>query len=219
MNVRALLITGAVTAGLALAGCTNNPSRKATALTVGKQILQPGGKKDTSETYVQRVSREAATALENTDLPVGTVLLPARDTGAVLVRIETNGPYGTWGTGDRSSITMRDGMITATRGLGDDLMSSDIDGVLSLVAQRSEGTAERVQRFLDGENKIYEVRTRCRISVQGSATRGPTMVREACRGDDVAFENRYAVNAAGQIVESKQWINARNGHAVVKRLR
>ena len=55
-------------------------------------------------------------------------------------------------------------MISATRGLGFDLMSTDVDGVLDLVTSRSEGTVQYVQRYLDGDIQTQERESTCEVT-------------------------------------------------------
>ena len=148
---------------------------------------------------------------------------------AVLRVIETNGPYSTWaawGTSERRSISTRGGVITSTRGLGSDLMSSSIDGLLGMVSRREDGVQRQVLRHLDGENKIEETPADCDVTPKssenyaaGSLRLPVTRVDVYCKAEDAAFSNSYLVSPGGRIVESRTWLGEGLGYFTLSHLR
>ena len=143
--------------------------------------------------------------------PILIVQIPSRDAVAVLTRVGTNNGVDTFLTPDGVSISLRDGMVVATRGLGFDLMTADIAEPLMAV-KGSGDTAVRVHRYLDGENQIVAKSFGCAYSV--TAVR---QVTETCTSSSDNFENIFVMNANGNIASSRQWISPQIGAVLIER--
>ena len=223
------------TAGAALfsivmlaAGCSSEPGER-----IGLTLLTSLVNREPAAVSLpaDQVAEVVPTVLAATDEPL--LLARFRKTGnnVFLRRIASNGPHDTWadaGTTERRTITTRDGMLTATRGLSQDLMSSDIEETRTLVEARVEGPATRVQRYLDGENQIMEVALRCYVkrgdSVRvriGEIDRPAVKMVETCQDDMRNWKptNSYSVDASGRILKSVQWMNDVFGPVTLQRLR
>jgi hypothetical protein len=74
--------------------------------------------------------------------PLMVAVLDVNKTTAVLTTIGQNGPYITWTTADNQSLIFKRGVLTGTRGLGYDLMSSDADAAINLITARRPGTVQ-----------------------------------------------------------------------------
>jgi hypothetical protein len=165
-------------------------------------------------------------ALANNPRPHAFVQLEKRGAQSVIVQIAENGPYKTFATADRKSMTLRNGMVTATRGLGGDLMSSDEDALLTLVRAKSTGTAPYVMRYLDGENITQALSLQCTTEPTDPApvqlgeidTVGQIVIAR-CVGDRTRFSNVFIVDDAGRILSARQWLGPFIGFAAVQMLR
>lgn len=185
-----------------IAGCSNAPDNQVTAGTVAKSILK--GRKPAPAPSAQQIAADVTAALAATDAPLILLAIPERRAVTVMQKLEQNQGYETYGTGDRRSITLKGGILSGTRGLGNDIMSSDSDAIRALISSRKAGTAQRVNRYLDGEDlTISQVRT-CTVSVTGSDTL-TTHLSETCTGDGKDFTNTYKVKADGKVTQSRQW--------------
>jgi hypothetical protein len=217
---------------LALAACGNAPGRDVTASTIAKGILaQVTGSSEVSAPDANTVAQQAAAALASSSGQVIVVSIPDRNAVAVMQEIERNGAYVTFGTADRRSITLKYGILTATRGLGNDLMSAEIEAVTRLIQGRREGAAARVNRYLDGENQTVALDPWCQTKLAGSSqvnlgevASSTTRVLESCIADteefpDATFQNSYQVTPSGRIVESRQWVSPFNGYISIQSLR
>jgi len=209
---------------IALAGCGNAPDRQVTLADLVTAV--GGGRAPQGGADARDAATEAARALAAGDAPVILLSLPDFGIATALRRIETNGPYATFGSADRRSVTFRTGMLSATRGLGHDLMSADLAGSLALVQARRAGTARRVHRYLDGDNQVTSVEFSCRVTpgaagrVTGGEIDAPTrVVEEVCTSPGATFRNTYQVDGSGRILKSRQFIGTRNGSMVVQVLR
>ncbi len=185
-----------------VAGCSNAPDNQVTAGTIGKSIFK--GRKAAPARSAQQIAADVAKALAATDAPLILLAIPERQAVTVMQELEQNGGYDTYGTADRRSVTLRGGLISGTRGLGNDIMSSDIDAVRALVSARRAGTAQRVMRYLDGEDLTIAKISTCNVRVTDADAR-ITHVSETCHGSGSDFTNTYQVTSDGRIVQSRQW--------------
>ena len=221
------ILSGLAAGALALlAGCSGGDGNNDTAgLTVLKGALTP--KQEAQSPNAAQVAAAMQQSLQATDEPLAFVVLPKRQAITIMPRIETNGAYVTHGTSDRRSLTLKHGMLTATRGFGEDLMSSEVDASLALVRGRKAGTVQRMQRYLDGENRTIVLETTCQIMPGGTVRyqagemdRPAVKVQEACQAQATRFTNSYQVDAAtGRILQAQQWVSPMNGSAIIQQLR
>lgn len=225
--MKRLTLTAVILAGLGLSACTNERP-DVTAFGMAKSLVAPKTVPVVEDPA--QVAAAVSDALTRLDGPLALATFEKTKNNVVLRQIAVNGPYRTWtswGTAeDRRSVTTRNGIITATRGLRSDLMSSDISQTLALVSARRSGSATRVQRYLDGENHIYAVTAQCTIT-QGGQTRVQvgqidrmaTEMTESCQQGGRTFRNIYRVDAGGRVLQSVQWLNDFYGVTVVQQLR
>ncbi len=163
--------------------------------------------------------------LSTSDAPLLLIEAPRLASTATLRITGRNGPYTTWTTGDARSFTFRGGVLSATRGLGDDLSSADNTAAAARVAARNAGDAPRTQYYLDAENQIYAVRFNCTFQNAGRETieiverLHPTVrLRETCRNEGLAIQNDYWVGSDGMVWKSRQWVGPAIGYIVTERL-
>ncbi|MDO6586424.1 YjbF family lipoprotein [Salipiger sp. 1_MG-2023] len=204
-----------------LAACSNDPEYKS-PIDVTSSLLFKGKSAPSQITPQQIVA-----TLSTTPLPVIFLSLPDRETQALLLRIEQNGPYATYANKARQSVVLRDGMITGTRGLSGDLMSTDQGPLLDLVRARQTGTASYIQRWLTPEDVTRVVTYSCGVEPDkpvdvalGLVKAQATEVIAACESPDgPAFVDYYVVDGSGEILASRQWLGPNIGYAVLHRLR
>lgn len=210
-----------------IAGCTNAPDRQVTAGTIGTSIKEAVlSRKAPEAPDAQQVAADIAKALAATDAPLILLTVPKRKQVTVMQELEENRGYDTYGTADRRSIVLRGGMLTGTRGLGHDVMSSDVAAVRALVSGRRAGAARRVMRYLDGEDLTVARVWQCEVRV-GDSSRATlaqrqadvTEVSETCTGDGPGFTNTYQVGDKGRILTSRQWHSPPVGYLSIRTLR
>ena len=212
-------------ASMVLAGCGNETDKG-----IGRKAVLgalTGGAKAPAAATPEQIAAAVQGTLATVDLPLALVMMQKSGTAGILVHIETNGTYETWGTSDRKTMVMKNGIVTATRGLGNDLMSSDTGQAGALVSARESGSGGRVLRFIDGENHTVELRAACQVRA-GAQSRftsaeivgvAVTAMEESCTVDGQTIRNSYLVDARGQALQSRQWLGDAIGYAVIQRLR
>ena len=141
----------------------------------------------------------------------------SEDVASVFAAASLNRGMQTWVSDEDKSLSLRNGVIIATRGLGNDVMATDISQVYPALV-RGSGRAVRTNDYLDGEDRIVRQQYTCEIATlrreliaifqRKHETR---VIRETCTGEDVSFRNLYWIDAAGLIWQSRQWISPRVG--------
>ena len=172
----------------------------------------------------------AQTAL-NSKIP-GTLLLATTvQTGdtTVLAEWAKNGDYTTFATPTRQSVTLRHGIVTATRGLGYDLMSAELGQTTHLIKARKSGAAGRIHTYLTVEGVERVIGLNCTIS-RGNDQNLPkptggavkvTVMQETCGSTSGAITSQsiYLVDGHGAIQASNQWVGPEYGNLNLQVLR
>lgn len=146
---------------------------------------------------------------------------------ALLTRVGTNAGTETWRGAEGWSVALNTrGVLRSTRGLGFDLMASNVDPTTMALAARQGGPTERLQVHLDGDLEEIRAIHRCNLRHDGRETvviagraMDLTRMTESCTTGDDAYENLYWVNGAGIAVQSIQWAGPELGHFRIARLR
>jgi len=136
--------------------------------------------------------------------PLMIAVLEKNNLASVLIKEQSNRNLVTYFTPDGISLTLKDGVLVGTRGLGFDLMSADVADVLPALS-RNGSEIVRIHRYLDGEDQIVIQSFICDV-------RGQREVVETCHGDGLKIENSYQTNGSGRIVSSRQWISPEQGY-------
>lgn len=219
-------------AALVLAGCGNTPDR-GQGLRSFQQALEtrqaraPASTGDASAVMAQDNQQLALRSMNAVKGPVMVALVADTQKMAVMGVLEQNGPYRTWRTASRQTLTFRQGVLTGTRGLGFDLMSSDADAAIALIRGRRAGEVTRVYRHIDGLNQEVPTSWQCRIAPEGADTVAlptgariaATKVKEVCRTEGQKVTNTYWVTGSGSIPQSIQWVSPEVGKLVLQTLR
>ena len=208
-----------------LAGCSNNPA--------------PLDLRGLARDALQNMSGQAPAAaplaapeavLAATEASV-IVMETARGDRLYLLGLRDNGPYRTYVTATRQTLTLRDGMITGTRGLGQDMMASDSAEVTALLRKGRPGQASRRLEVLDGDDRTRVIVLDCVIAKGGTgltplATPLPAgrPMTETCTGSQgdaagLRFTNHYLIDRAGRIILSRQWLPSLTGPVDLQILR
>lgn len=148
--------------------------------------------------------------------------LPDRGAQSGLTLVRRSGDVALWAAADGISVALERGVLTATRGLGGDLMSAELSEVQSAIrGQRSR--AVRVMRYLDGEDQEVLRSFICDYARRSEpadtlAGRFPAIrVDEDCAGLDTQFVNTYWING-GIMRKSRQWVGPFVGFLTMERL-
>ncbi|PRY23016.1 group 4 capsule polysaccharide lipoprotein GfcB/YjbF [Aliiruegeria haliotis] len=230
---RHVRIVAALTFVAVAAGCGNTPDKAKgwETLYEAYQDQQASRKSKGGSAGGEAAQKQAQSiqkAIASSKVPLKLAVLEETQRTAVLIRFAQNGPYTTWRTSSRQTVTTRNGIVTGTRGLGYDLMSSDLGTASSMITGRRSGQANRVYRHLSGENHEVPMLMRCSYSPSGSDTvqlptgrsYSATKMSERCENDDgLKIRNTYWVTSGGAIPQSIQWISPEVGKVALQTLK
>lgn len=179
-------------------------------LNAGKNLVSGLGKaeqparKITGDQYREAAAKQDVSTLKNDVLLVEVF---ERDAAVTMVPSNSYDVYRTWVGNDGITLTTKNGMIIETRGLGFDLMASDVDEPLARVlGSGSGGTATRVQTYLDGENQEFNRSFLCEYEPAGSGS-----IIETCLSTNLTVKNQYWISNQAGIWRAKQWVGDENG--------
>lgn len=206
------------------AGVTSGGASASGTLKAGLALVMPGsGSAPTAPPSPEALAQAALSSVKG---PVVLATFEASGATMVFGMVGENGAMRSYNSPDQRGIVLRNGLLAATRGFGEDLMSASTEGVAQLVTARRAGTAERVQRYLDGDGTERPVPMRCAVSVgqpvsqtlSGIAYSG-VQVAEHCEGSGAVVDNGYLVSAEGRVLVSRQWAGPSLGYMVFQSLR
>lgn len=181
----------------------------------GLSQFTSAGTTDRADT-VPMVAADFAARVE-AGAPLMIANLLERNALTTFVLVSERGDDRVWRTQDNVTLSTRDGLMTGTRALGDDLMSADVAESRALVLAQRPGLAVRVHRYMDGQNGIEIDSYVCEISRRGNQDLSfegvpirASVVAETCTNPGNDFENFYWLSG-GTIVQSLQWISPEVG--------
>lgn len=128
--------------------------------------------------------------------------IPARSAEALLILVAVNQGVETWQTGDDVSISMRNGVVVGTRGLGSDVIASDVSQTLAALAGRQAGPYAVTRSYLTADNQIERVTATCTMA--GADAQGLRV--ESCKSPQGDYLSTYRLDASGRVAASSQWI-------------
>lgn len=210
---------------LLLAACGNQPGHGTGLQAIRGAVLKKAAPSSAIPDATE-LKRTITEALANTDKRLAVAVVERHNTFTFLTEIARNGAYSTWGSPDRRTLSEQSGLVTASRGLGADLMSANVGESLALIQGRRAGSAIRSHIYLDGENQEVSLIFSCSFAPTGQQTISigeihvtTRTVEERCAGHGLSFQNNYRVSSTGRIVQSRQWIGPKIGHITIQKLR
>lgn len=218
-NIRTALM--ALTAAAALTACGSERSVKPleTAKTVIGLLTGPkAAPLDIRAAFTPEV-------LATVNQPLLAAEMPVRRANATLILAGENAGHRSWVAADGISLITKDGILTGTRGLGRDLMVSDVREVLPALRAGS-GTITREMSRMDDESHVTPTRYSCTVARGGpqqvdliSRQVATTLVTESCESAaGEVFVNRYWLDSSGRVRQSDQWAGPNYGNILMYQL-
>ena len=169
------------------------------------------------ETNKAREIKKTSLWLSKFNQPIILVSSLDKTNEATLVALGNNEEKLTWVSADGISVSYDNGVLIATRGYSQDLLSLKYKNPADLFSV-SEIEYDKVHRYLSGENTYYDIHFKCRGIKEFSK---PTQILEynlsldtfveKCEHSSYNYVNEYDLLAGTTIViRSKQWISPAN---------
>lgn len=156
-----------------------------------------------------------------------SMLLSEVDTfgGGTMIVSGQGGGVVTWRTADFVTLSYRDGLLVATRGLSHDLMSADVSGTQAALAGGSQQDYPRFASYLGSNDETVFRAFRCTLRNAGpDPVRSfdilfpATLFEETCYSTDLKVENRYWLAPGGGVRRSIQWIGPQLGYLMSEQI-
>ncbi|MBT0957801.1 YjbF family lipoprotein [Alphaproteobacteria bacterium KMM 3653] len=228
MTIKIRTITGILASALALASCGNEDNATAGYKEVYSALASVTKARKSAGTATGGAPANlVGNALSSIKGPVLIALTHGGKNTAAMGEFERNGSYQTFTTVDRQTLILKQGVLTGTRGLGEDLMSSEADASIALIRGRRSGTTTRTYRYLDGLGQERPLRLDCKIAPAGSepvtnpagGSISTTKVGEVCTAGGLKVTNIYWVGSDGFVWQSRQWVGPEFGDVALQHLR
>jgi len=207
--------------GLAgLAGCSSDGNRREHPVLLALDALK------------QRMDEHGAAPppaltrdmIEPIQVPLYLARLESRGAQGLLFPIGENGADVTWVTADHITVIIRDGVIRATRGLGEDLMSASTPDSAEIAA--AAGVTQREYYHIGPDEQTIRRKYTCDLHDLGAEDivllgqhYNAHHISESCHGAGQSFVNEYWFDAGGQMRKSVQWVSQTVGFLELQKLK
>lgn len=229
--MKARTIAALLALGLAVSACSSNSTGGSPLSQLAKNLagrVKPGQPKAAAGAGPSAAQLQAAVA--STDQPLLFIVLEGAQGAATMLKVGSNQGFDTYSSSPdlKQTLTLRDGVVSSSRGFGTDLLSSDVAGTVAALRTRGPSTYTRQVSYLGGDRQPIDIEVLCTTKVIGSETvpivTGPkhdtTKMEELCKTPTGAqFVNLFWVGADGMIWQSKQFIHPELGAVVIQVLR
>ena len=195
---------------LFLAACGNTPDSADTSLSLRALRAIPAALVARPAAPTAAELAQTRAALQASGQPAIQVHAPGLNYSAFMVPyFPTKGGALTWSSGTYETVTLRDGILVWTRGLGPDLMASQAPSLAQVRA--GQGSFHRIYEYLDGGDAVQSYDFDCDFAAKGpdsltilDFSYQAQLVVETCSRGDQRFENRYWFDSSGKIRQSEQ---------------
>ena len=165
------------------------------------------------------ISREQVEAAAPRALLLRTL---STDLTTLVEPIVTNDGTETWRALSGQTLALNQGILIATRGLGDDLLASEVDGVANAVRRGRGQTVRGYQHITSNSTVLTRILT-CEVSRAGSemitifGEETPSLrVTEQCEGAGLSISNTYNLSPrTGDILRSTQFVSDSFGYIII----
>jgi hypothetical protein len=134
------------------------------------------------------------------------------------------GEITVWRTDSNETVTVRGGVLIATRGLGGDLLSTEVQVSGSGLGPAAGG--ERIFHVVGENNRQISLAMACNVTDLGPTTieiierrHATRHLRESCQGNSGSITNEYWIDGGrGLIWQSRQWAGPYVGYLRLRRV-
>ena len=210
---------------LALASCSNTPELETgeikTLRLLKKAINQSNEKLD----FINAKTLITRDQIDKFNIPILFVELETGQNGT-LTLYPGKGIGQTWLGSDGATITLLDGILKASRGMGYDLMGSNFTDLSWASIKNDELSYSREMSYLTGNNNLDLITYSCKIQrvherekiniweVEFSVSR----FTEVCSNSEATLKNIYFLDDKGIVRKSKQFHSRMHGYVILERL-
>jgi hypothetical protein len=208
----------------ALLACGNSPELETGETKVLKIIRDKMDAPSGATAYIDARKLVSREILDGVGVPILFVEIDRGQNGT-LSQYPGEGVGQTWLGVDGSTVTLDNGLLKATRGMGDDLMGSEISHEINW-SDLKEVSYKRRMAFLRLDNKTPINEYTCTLTDMNrketinlfDADFSVKHVQETCRGLTGSFVNDYYIDTHGLVRNSRQYQSEKIGYMTIARL-
>jgi hypothetical protein len=198
-----------------LTSCSSDPNQSALV----KQTLNRSNAIEPDAEFI---------AARNSGAPTYVAGLQNKENAYTLFVRQTVNAKGeeTWISLDHLSLGMKDGVIIATRGFGNDMYAADVSETLhALKSGQANTITEHFITHFNSSSQVERLAFRCQVTHQSRVPvplseryiADTDLFSEACRNGQVNFHNLFWVEReTRKIVQSRQWISEETGELALR---
>ena len=209
---------------LALSACGNSPELETGETKVLKIIKDKMDAPSGATAYIDARKLVSREILDGVGVPILFVEIDRGQNGT-LSQYPGEGVGQTWLGVDGSTVTLDNGILKATRGMGDDLMGSEISLDINW-SDLDDVSYERRLAYLRLDNKTLINEYLCTLTDMNSmetinlfdADFSVKHVQETCLGAAGSFVNDYYIDTEGLVRNSRQYQGEKIGYMTIARL-
>ena len=162
-------------------------------------------------------------ALEGDGQAILLVVSPSLKYTNLMAPYGQNGNVQTWASTQYETLSLRAGMLVATRGFGADLMSSSGPDIAAIAS--GHGMTKRSYFYLDGGDHPRRFDYTCRLEPAGAEpvtvlgkVHSTRKVIENCTGSAAAFTNEYWFETGTNLRQSRQMMTPGLANLLLQRV-
>ena len=167
------------------------------------------------------LSREQVDAAK---IPILFVQLQSGQNGT-LTPYPGQGIGKTWLSADGATITLKDGVLIASRGMGDDVMGGKTS-MPSWSKIDDSNSFTRSSKYLSGNNQIYAKKFNCHVKKIANRRNinvwgvnfETKFFEEKCSSDEKNIINTYNIDSSGIVRRSRQYHSDTLGYIIIERI-
>ena len=210
---------------LALCGCTQNIKNETSSFSIVSEIS--GAWREAMSTPELVDTRKTVTPqiIESASIPLLFIEKESGQNGT-LALYPGSSIVETWLGADGATVSLNNGELVATRGLGNDLMGSIVPRATTL-KERLGNPYTKTMRFLTADDQNDDLILECTVRqfhkseeiVIFEKSHEVLKYFETCKTENYALENLFWQNAEGLTIMSKQFHSPSVGQLLIMRLK
>ena len=208
-----------------LSSCSNTPELETGEIKTLQLLKKAITQSNKSNIFIDSRSLLSRKQIDASNIPILFVELKSGQNGT-LTPYPGQGIGETWLGADGATITMEQGILKASRGMGDDLMGSSSSMLPWSKINNSKASYERKLNYLTGDNRIYSLSLNCTASKINKkevikiwdVEFRVNKYEEICFDTDVKIKNIYYVDSKDIVRKSLQYHSSAIGYITTERL-
>ena len=210
---------------LILVSCSNAPETETGEIRTLKLLKMAFDSSNTAKRFMDARNLISREQIDAANIPVLFAELASGQNGT-LTLYPGQGVGQTWLGADGATVTLEEGILKASRGMGDDLMgSSSSMPHWSKINEKTEAYSRELAH-ITGNNKISRRVFNCDIKKTSSKELikvwdlnfKVSKFEENCSNSSLTFKNTYQVDARGIVRRSSQYHSETLGYILIERI-